>query len=146
MTQSSPKEAEATSCQPRDETCHAIGVCDDLLVAKLTRCSHGTLAIGDWSCHDIGASDYRHVWRLSRGRGAWRRRRHEDVVTWNRVSHYRPFVWGSITFGHLSHKGLVMLSFDDCHVVSLNNLLNKQSICLWFKTLSPPYDIPIIYL
>ena len=36
-------------------------------------------------------------------------------------------------------QGTLMLSFNDAHVVSLNNLLNKQSICLWFKTLSALY-------
>ena len=47
----------------------------------------------------------------------WRPRRHDDVRTWTRFQHYRPFVWGSQHVVSLP-KDRVMQNFDVFFVVN----------------------------
>ena len=47
---------------------------------------------------------------------------HDDIKTWTRF----PFVWGHLWMDS-PHKGPVIWTFDNCIVVSLNELLNNQS-------------------
>ena len=54
----------------------------------------------------------------------------DDVMPWKRFLHYLPFVKENDRSPVVTlTKGLGALVF--LHVVSLNKLVNKQSICLW---------------
>ena len=58
---------------------------------------------------------------------------HDDVISWNRRSHYWV-LWEESCDSY--HKGLVMRGCDVSFAVSLNKLMNKHSRIRWFETSS----------
>ena len=52
----------------------------------------------------------------------------------------KPFTMDS------THKGPLMWNFDLFFVITMKNLLNKQSSCQWFETPWCPYDVRVIHL
>ena len=66
-------------------------------------------------------------------------------MPWKRLSLYRPFVRGT----HPSqrnpyHQRRVMRSFDVYFIVGLNNLLNRQSNCLWLEAPCRLWDVTVM--
>ena len=60
---------------------------------------------------------------------------HDDVIKWKHFPRHWPFVW----------ERPVTRSFDVFFDLRLNKRLSKQSRGWWFETLSPHYDVTVMY-